>query len=133
MNPLYPLVAARARHRCEYCRAPEVIFNFLLEVEHIIPLSRGGADALSNAALACRACNAHKAARLTAYDATTRRRVRLFHPRLDDWHEHFAADRINGAIVGLTDVSRANVESLRYNTAAQQNARAYWLRLGIFP
>ena len=38
MNPLYAPVAARAAHRCEYCRAPEVIFNFRFEVEHIIPL-----------------------------------------------------------------------------------------------
>ena len=31
MNPHYPLVAERAGHRCEYCHAPEVIFNFPFE------------------------------------------------------------------------------------------------------
>ena len=35
MNPLYFLVAERAYHRCEYCHAPESIFNAVLEVEHI--------------------------------------------------------------------------------------------------
>ena len=37
MNPQYAEVARRAGHRCEYCHAPEVIFNFPFEVEHILP------------------------------------------------------------------------------------------------
>ncbi len=44
MNPFYTLVADRAAHRCEYCHAPELVFNFPFEVEHIVPLYRGGAD-----------------------------------------------------------------------------------------
>ena len=44
MNPRYAQVALRAGHRCESCRAPEVVFNFPFEVEHIIPVSRGGLD-----------------------------------------------------------------------------------------
>jgi hypothetical protein len=35
MNPHYRVVAQRAGHRCEYCRAPEAVFNFPFEVEHI--------------------------------------------------------------------------------------------------
>lgn len=35
MNPHYPLVARRAGHRCEYCRAPEAVFNFPFEVERL--------------------------------------------------------------------------------------------------
>lgn len=27
MNPFYTLVADRAAHRCEYCHAPELVFN----------------------------------------------------------------------------------------------------------
>jgi hypothetical protein len=42
MNALYPLVAARAEHRCEFCRAPEIIFNFRFEVEHIVPQASSG-------------------------------------------------------------------------------------------
>src|SRR5512142_856193 len=44
MNPHYAVVAERAVHRCEYCGAPEAIFNLPFEVEHIIPPGRGGAD-----------------------------------------------------------------------------------------
>lgn len=42
MNPHYPFVADRAGHVCEYCRAPEVVFNFQFEVEHAMPQSRDG-------------------------------------------------------------------------------------------
>ena len=34
---LYDLVAARAGYRCEYCHAPEVLFNHRFPVDHIIP------------------------------------------------------------------------------------------------
>jgi hypothetical protein len=54
MNPHYPEVALRAGHRCEYCHAPEAVFNLPLEVEHIVPMARGGEDAAANWALACR-------------------------------------------------------------------------------
>lgn len=54
MNPLYLQVAERANHRCEYCHAPEVVFNFPFEVEHIIPIAKRGKTDLDNLALACR-------------------------------------------------------------------------------
>jgi 5-methylcytosine-specific restriction endonuclease McrA len=54
MNPHYPEVSHRAAHRCEYCHAPEVIFNFPFEVEHVIPICHKGTDDLANLALACR-------------------------------------------------------------------------------
>src|SRR2546430_4982751 len=60
MNPRYPAVSHRAVHRCEYCHAPEAIFNLPFEVEHVIPISRDGTDGEINLALACRSCNLHK-------------------------------------------------------------------------
>jgi hypothetical protein len=42
VNPNYPFVAARAKHICEYCHAPEAVFNLPFEVEHIIPSAHGG-------------------------------------------------------------------------------------------
>jgi hypothetical protein len=54
MNPHYPLVAQRAAHQCEYCPAPEAVFNMAFEVEHIIPPRHGGRDEPSIGALACR-------------------------------------------------------------------------------
>ena len=71
MNPRYPPVARRAAHRCEYCHAPEALFNFPFEVEHITPLCREGADDLLNLALACRSCNLYKADHLSGNDPVT--------------------------------------------------------------
>jgi pyruvate-formate lyase-activating enzyme len=48
MNPLYFMVAERAQHRCEYCHAPESIFNIVMEVEHIIPVAKGGSDSIES-------------------------------------------------------------------------------------
>lgn len=68
MNPHHPLVSQRARHQCEYCHAPEAIFNVPFEVDHIIPLAKGGVDAPDNWALACRACNLYKSNHIDGTD-----------------------------------------------------------------
>jgi 5-methylcytosine-specific restriction endonuclease McrA len=81
MNPLYPNVADRAAHRCEYCRAPELVFNFPFEIEHIIPTCRGGGDAESNLALACRSCNLRKGIRTIGLDAIFKTEISFFNPR----------------------------------------------------
>ena len=103
MNPHYALVAERAEHRCEYCRAPEAIFNFPFEVEHIVPPGRGGGDQDYNRALSCRACNLHKSNHLQAVDPQTQMTVPLFNPREHRWNEHFSADQATGAVLGLAD------------------------------
>ena len=82
MNPLYLATAERARHRCEYCLAPEEVFNFAFQVDHIRPQAHGGMDDTDNLALACQSCNAFKSDFVTGYDAETRTDVPLFHPRL---------------------------------------------------
>jgi hypothetical protein len=133
MNPRYVPVAARAGHRCEYCRAPEAIFNLALEVEHIVPSSQGGTHDDSNLALACRACNVHKASRLTGVDEVTGENVRLFHPRLDLWEDHFGFEPMTWEIVGQTAIGRVTVASLRMNQSIRLTARGQWMRLGIFP
>jgi len=45
-------------HRCAYCGGASG--DPVLEVEHIIPKSRGGSDRSSNLAIACRTCNQQK-------------------------------------------------------------------------
>src|SRR5206468_901017 len=117
MNPRYPSVAERAAHRCEYCRAPEAIFNFPFEAEHIIPTSRQGSDEDMNLALACRACNLFKADYLTSEDEVTRSEVALFHPRKDSWETHFEVDKESGAIRGRTPTGRATIVRLQMNSS----------------
>ena len=133
MNPHYPWVAERAAHRCEYCRAPEDIFNYVFEVEHILPKNHGGNDGETNLALACRACNLFKANHLTGFDALTQQEVRLFHPRQDQWKEHFTVEVESRKIIGLTSIGRATVMRLRMNQDFSLVARAHWMRFGLFP
>lgn len=132
MNPHYAQVAERAGHRCEYCRAPEAIFNFPFEVEHIVPPGRGGVDAESNWALSCRACNLFKGSRIEAADLQTGFAIPLFHPRRHRWRDHFSVDR-DGEIVGLSDTGRVTVATLRMNRPVPLEARKHWMRLKLFP
>jgi hypothetical protein len=133
MNRYYAGVAERAGHRCEYCHAPEAIFNLPFEVEHIVPTSRGGPDDESNLALACRACNLCKSDQLSGVDATTREVVRLFHPRRDRWDEHFRVEPEDDAIQGLTPIGSVTVACLRMNRDFQREARRSWMRLRLYP
>jgi hypothetical protein len=49
------IVLERDGHACSYCGAEKQ-----LEGDHIVPLARGGSNALSNLATACRPCNLSK-------------------------------------------------------------------------
>jgi hypothetical protein len=133
MNTRYPTVAQRAEHRCEYCHAPEAIFNFAFEVEHVIPVSQQGSDDESNLALACRACNLYKTNHLTGIDEVSQNEVPLFHPRRDSWEEHFRVDPETCVLHGLTPTRRATVARLRLNALLQLEARRQWRQLGLFP
>lgn len=133
MNPYYTAIAERANHRCEYCQAPEVVFNFPFEVEHIIPLSRQGTNDDSNLALACRSCNLRKGNRISGLLSSTNSEVRFFHPRNDQWDKHFQVNVTSGKIEGITPIGTVTLEALEMNSAAQVAARQLWIRLGLFP
>lgn len=129
MNSAYPFVADRAGHRCEYCHAPEAVFNFPFEVEHIVPTSRGGTRDSDNLALACRSCNVFKAAHECGSDEATP----LFHPRRDMWTEHFEVDVATATIISRTLVGRGTIERLQMNCETQQRSRMFWIELGLYP
>jgi hypothetical protein len=126
-------VAQRAGHRCEYCRAPEAIFNLPFEVEHIIPTSQDGSDEESNCALACRSCNLYKSNQTEGLDRVTGEAVRLLHPRQDLWATHCRIDVEAASISGVTPTGRVTVAILQMNRAVQLAARRQWMILGLFP
>ena len=129
----YSRVAERACHRCEYCRAPESVFNFAFEVEHVLPSSKKGSDDETNEALACRSCNLFKSDRTVSVDPETGNEVALFNPRKDRWEEHFRIDVESCTIVGLTATGRATIERLQMNSPMQIAGRRFWIQLGLFP
>lgn len=132
MNPHYPKVAERAGHMCEYCHAPESVFNFPFEVDHFIPLSKGGTNDLENLALACRACNAYKSFHQIGLGAVEKT-IPLFNPRQNVWNEHFKFDLETFAIEGLTEIGRGTVKRLQMNNPVQLKARQLWNQFGVFP
>ena len=133
MNPYYTAIARRASHRCEYCKAPEVVFNFPFEVEHIVPLSWQGSNDEANLALACRSCNLRKGNRISGVSSGSNIEVSFFHPRGDRWSEHFQVNIESGEVLGRTLVGEVTVEYLEINSPAQVAARQLWIRLGLFP
>lgn len=133
MNPAYTIVADRAKHQCEYCHAPELVFNFPFEIEHIIPTSKQGSNNNSNLALSCRSCNLRKGNRTSGNDPSTQIETPFFHPRQDLWHEHFDPSLITGEINGLTAIGRTTLQYLDINSPPQLAARQLWIQWNLFP
>jgi hypothetical protein len=98
------LVRQRAADRCEYCQLAEIHSALRFHIEHIVAEQHGGKDTLDNLALACPECNFRKGTNLTGIDPDSGQITRLFHPRRDQWNEHFSD--VHGAIVGKTITGR---------------------------
>ena len=126
-------IRAAAQNRCGYCLTQQEFVPLDLEVEHIVPLYRGGNDEISNLALACRSCNLRKGTNTSGIDSTSNTEVSLFHPRENRWEENFQVQAESGAIAGMTPVGRVTVTALGMNSQAQLIARQLWIRLGLFP
>ncbi len=104
------------------CHLPQQYSELRFHIEHIIPRQHGGTDDAENLALACPDCNLLKGPNLTGIEPGTRRAVRLFHPRRDNWQDHFAQE--GALIVGKTPVGRVTVSLLRMNDGQRQRIRA---------
>jgi hypothetical protein len=127
-------VRSAARHRCGYCLSPQHLVMARLEIEHILPLARGGSDDESSIWLACPLCNGHKSAKIDAVDPASGVRVPLFNPRTQVWHEHFAWTDDGLRIEGLTPIGRATVIALHLSDDPDAiTVRSYWVLAGWHP
>ncbi|MEX2287774.1 MAG: HNH endonuclease [Planctomycetaceae bacterium] len=116
-------VRQRAGNRCEYCQLHQNDSPLaMLHVEHVVPKKHGGTDELSNLALACIDCNLHKGSNLTGIDPVTGHLTELFHPRRQQWDEHFEWVGIH--IVGKTQAGRTTVHVLAMNSDDQLTLRS---------
>lgn len=116
------LVKERAGHRCEYCQTHQEDSPLAaLHIEHIRPLKHGGTDDAPNLCLACIDCNLHKGSNLTGVDPFTDAVTQLFHPRQQEWDEHFRWDGIH--IVGISAVGRTTIRVLCMNNDEQLELR----------
>jgi hypothetical protein len=124
-------VIERAENRCEYCRFPQSASLLAFEVEHIVAEKHGGATALDNLALACPYCNRYKGTDLGSLDPTTGILTPFFHPRTQNWHDHFELD--GSLIVPRTPTGRVTVAILQLNHPDRVLERHSLLRSGRYP
>jgi 5-methylcytosine-specific restriction endonuclease McrA len=123
-------VRTRAKNRCEYCLKFNGIDIVKHQIDHIRAIKHRGEDSLSNLALACSVCNLMKGDNLAGWDDITDDVVRLYHPRIDKWSEHFEMD--NAFIMGLTPIGRVTVYVLDMNNPFQLWSRKVMLDAGLF-
>lgn len=126
-------VVQRAQKRCEYCQCSVEYATEPFDVEHIVPVSRGGTTTLDNLAYACSGCNGHKHNKVTAPDPLDGTEASLYHPRRQRWQEHFGWDETYIQIVGLTPSGRATVAALHMNRPGLVNLRQLLLLVGKQP
>lgn len=94
-------------------------------VEHIIARQHQLNDAVYNLALACDRCNGFKGPNLSSIDQSTDQIVPLFHPRRDDWDQHFQL--VGGPIAGRTPTGRATARLLMMNHVRRVELRLAWI------
>ena len=105
----------------------------VLEIEHIIPRSRGGTDGEDNLWVSCGLCNLYKGAQIDAIDPVDGKTVSLFNPRQERWNEHFRWDAEGSNIIGISAVGRATVVALQLNNELAVEVRRNWVLAGWYP
>ena len=118
---------------CAYCLTAESLTATTFEFEHIIPRSAGGETTLENLCLSCPSCNRYKTNRQQIVDRVTEQTIPLFHPQLQVWKEHFNWNDDASEIVGITDVGRATIDTLKMNRPQLVRVRKLWVKLGEHP
>jgi len=126
-------VRTAAQNRCGYCLTRQEYTPWILEIEHIVPRSKGGTNGDENLWLACRACNAFKGNQTHGRDPLTGRRVSLFNPRQQKWSRHFRWNEAGVLIVGRTACGRATVVALNLNNPIAVTVRKNWVKAGWHP
>lgn len=124
-------VIERAGDCCEYCRIHQEDSSDGFHIEHIIAVSHGGKTTSENLALSCPRCNLLKGSNIAAADPDTGDPTFLFHPRRQQWDEHFYVDGTH--IHPLTAQGRVTVFLLRFNAEERLEHRDLLLQLGRYP
>lgn len=126
-------VAERAGGCCEYCRSQARFAMQSFSIEHIVPRSLGGKTTLDNMALSCQGCNNYKYNKVEAEDPISGEIVKLYHPRRQEWNEHFVWRDDYSSIIGVTPIGRATVAALKLNRECLVNLRKMLYKYGEHP
>lgn len=104
-----------------------------MQIDHIIPQAAGGATSLDNLCLACSGCNSYKLDFQFGIDPLTGIDPPLFHPRQQQWDDHFRWSDGCLRLIGLTAIGRATISRLRINRAEAVESRRVWVAVGKYP
>lgn len=126
-------IAKRANGCCEYCMSQQKYASYTFPVEHIIPSIKGGSDKLNNLALACQGCNSYKYTKTVAIDPISEKEVSLFHPRKQEWADHFKWNENFTVIIGISAIGRATIHALHLNREFLINQRTIYRAYGVHP
>lgn len=104
-----------------------------MTIDHIIPESQNGLTQFNNLCFCCRRCNEFKGTKTSAPDPLTNETVALFHPRQQNWSDHFMWDETGTLIIGLSITGRASVVGLNMNDPVIVATRRRWVSVGWHP
>jgi len=124
-------VIERAGNRCEYCQMPAQYDVAHFEIDHIRAQVHRGETVLENLAWACFRCNNGKGTNLAGIDPNTEKVEQLYHPRRDEWDEHFKWD--GPRLTGKTPVGRATIAVLNINAPSRIAFRQQLIEESAFP
>ena len=123
-------VQRQAAGRCEYCLIHEDDSYAAHQIDHVLARKHGGTTTQSNLAYACLLCNRYKGSDVAALDPDTQEIVPLFHPRRQQWKDHFL---LQGAtVVPLSGIGRATVALLRINSTERILERQELIEAGRY-
>lgn len=123
-------VVRRAQGHCEYCRFPEAAAELPFHIDHIIAEKHGGNTSSENLAWACFSCNLRKGPNIAGIDPESEVLTGLYHPRNDQWTDHFEWDGVS--LSGRTAVGRTTVAVLAINDADSVAVREALRDEGVF-
>jgi HNH endonuclease len=126
-------VSLRANHLCEYCGALATYSAQPFVIEHIIPKSKEGTDDIENLAYACGGCNGSKYTKTQGIDPFNNESTPLYNPRTMVWQEHFIWSSDFLEIIGISNIGRATVATLKMNHFGIKNLRKLWLMDNLHP
>jgi hypothetical protein len=100
-------------------------------VDHIVARQHGGQTVLENLTLACLHYNRHKGPNIAGTDPNTGELVRLFHPRVHLWNEHF--EWKGSALNGRTAIGHVTIQVLAINDSDFLAVREALVEERVFP
>jgi hypothetical protein len=88
---------------------------------------------MDNLAWACGGCNLFKSSKIDGVDPDSGIRATFFHPRADEWDDHFAWSDDYTSLIGKTTSARATIAALQMNRPSLINLRVALLAIGKHP